>query len=207
MKRDDNGSDFDDEVNFAKPPEKSIQEIVKADNDDPSLVKYKQELLGSAAAASAPIILRQDNPERVIVTNISLISDGQVKRSMDLPGPADFVLAIKEGCSYNIRIQYYVQREIVSGLRYQHKIKRLGVSVEKETYMFGSFAPRHEIYEYTSPPEEAPSGLLHRGKYSVTSLVRDDDDHVYLKWNWVLEITKECVAGPVKNYMCHRSNN
>ncbi|KAE9554298.1 hypothetical protein FO519_002469 [Halicephalobus sp. NKZ332] len=192
MKREENGSeDSEEETTFAKPPEKSIQEIVNADTDDPSLNKYKQELLGSAAASPGPIIIRPENPERVVVTKIILIAEGEVKRSMNLPGPLDFVLSIKEGCSYNIRIQYYVQREIVSGLRYTHKVKRLGMPVDKENYMFGSFAPRLEVYEYTSPPEEAPSGMLHRGKYNVSSVVRDDDGHVYLKWNWVLEITKE----------------
>lgn len=39
----------------------------------------------------------------------------------------DFVLSIKQGCIYSVRIQYWVQREIVSGLRYTHKVKRLGV--------------------------------------------------------------------------------
>jgi len=192
MKREENGSeDSEEETTFAKPPEKSIQEIVSADADDPSLNKYKQELLGSAAASSGAIIVRPDNPERVIVTNISLISEGEVKRSMNLPGPLDFVLSIKEGCSYNIRIQYYVQREIVSGLKYSHKVKRLGVPVDKEDYMFGSFPPRQEVYEYISPAEEAPSGMLQRGKYNVSSVVRDDDGHIYLKWNWVLEIAKD----------------
>lgn len=205
---DDNSDDFDEETTFNKPPEKTIQEIVGADADDPSLNKYdsqtliiinqsnfvfryKQELLGSAVGNAGPIVIREDNPERVIVTNISLLSDGVVKRSMDLPSSNEFTLALKEGCSYNIRIQYYVQREIVSGLRYSHKVKRLGVPVGKETYMFGSFAPKREIYEYTSPVEEAPSGMLQRGKYNVTSIVKDDDNHVYAKWSWILEITKE----------------
>uniref|UniRef100_A0AC35FL81 Rho GDP-dissociation inhibitor 1 n=1 Tax=Panagrolaimus sp. PS1159 TaxID=55785 RepID=A0AC35FL81_9BILA len=186
---DDNSDDFNTETSGFRPAEKTIQEIVSADADDQSLIKYKQELLGSAAAGG--VVIRPDNPEKVIVTNISLISDGEVKRSMDLPGPDDFVLSIKEGCVYHIRIQYYVQREIVIGLRYSHKVKRMAVPVDKETYMFGSFAPREEVYEYTSPAEEAPSGFIQRGKYSVSSAILDDDGHAYLKWNWVLEITKD----------------
>lgn len=57
--------------------------------------------------------------------------------------------------------------------------------------MFGSFAPREEVYSYTSPPEEAPSNFLHRGKYNVSSAIVDDDGHIYLKWNWILEIAKD----------------
>jgi Rho GDP-dissociation inhibitor len=188
---DNNSDDFETETSAFRPPEKSIQEIISADADDQSLIKYKQELLGNAAAGAVPITIRPENPERVIVTNITLMSDGVEKRTMDLPGPDDFVLSIKEGCTYNIRIQYYVQREIVSGLRYSHKVKRMGLPVDRETYMFGSFAPRTEIYEYTSPSEEAPSGFIHRGKYAVSSAILDDDGHVYLKWNWVLEVAKD----------------
>ena len=40
MKREENGSeDSEEETTFAKPPEKSIHEIVSADVDDPSLNK------------------------------------------------------------------------------------------------------------------------------------------------------------------------
>lgn len=36
-------------LNYQPPAEKSINEILKADEDDDSLVRYKQKLLGCAA--------------------------------------------------------------------------------------------------------------------------------------------------------------
>uniref|UniRef100_A0A7E4ZSC0 Rho GDP-dissociation inhibitor 1 n=1 Tax=Panagrellus redivivus TaxID=6233 RepID=A0A7E4ZSC0_PANRE len=190
--RDSISEEFDKlDTNFVRPPEKSIKDIVNADTEDASLQKYKKELLGLAATSEDQVILFPENPEHVIVKNISLISEGAVKCTMDLPAPNDFTLTVKEGCNYNIRITYFVQREIVSGLRYTHRIKRLGVPLDREVYMFGSFAPRKEAYEYTSPAEEAPTGMLHRGKYNITSSIVDDDKHTYLKWHWVLEIAKD----------------
>lgn len=42
--------DFDNEneANYRPPPEKTIEEILKADEDDESLRKYKEALLGQA---------------------------------------------------------------------------------------------------------------------------------------------------------------
>lgn len=37
------------------------------------------------------------------------------------------VFVIKEGVTYKIRIDFYVQREIVHGLKYVQKTSRLGV--------------------------------------------------------------------------------
>jgi len=38
------------------------------------------------------------------------------------------VFAIKEGVTYRIRIDFFVQREIVHGLKYVQKTSRMGVT-------------------------------------------------------------------------------
>jgi hypothetical protein len=57
--------------------------------------------------------------------------------------------------------------------------------------MVGSYAPKLEIQSFITPPEEAPSGMLYRGDYSVSSLFTDDDKNVHLKWEWKFEISKD----------------
>lgn len=59
------------------------------------------------------------------------------------------------------------------------------------THMVGSYAPKAEIQSYTTPPEEAPSGLMTRGGYTVHSLFTDDDKNEHLKWEWTFEIKKD----------------
>ena len=49
------------------------------------------------------------------------------------------------------------------------------------THMVGSYAPKRELQSYTTPLEDAPSGMLYRGHYTVTSLFTDDDGHEHLK--------------------------
>jgi Rho GDP-dissociation inhibitor len=57
--------------------------------------------------------------------------------------------------------------------------------------MLGSYGPSAEAYEKKFLPEEAPSGLLARGKYHVKSKFIDDDQTVHLEWTWNLEIKKK----------------
>jgi len=63
--------------------------------------------------------------------------------------------------------------------------------VENETYMVGSYGPKLEMHEYTTPYDEMPTGMLARGKYKVISLFTDDDGHEHLKWEWGFELKKD----------------
>lgn len=99
--------------------------------------------------------------------------------------------AIKEGIQYRIRVDFYVQREIVHGLKYVQKTYRLGVNVDKMTQMVGSYPPKEELHSFLTNFEEAPSGMLARGEYTVSSLFTDDDKSEHLKWDWTLKVEKD----------------
>ena len=88
---------------------------------------------------------------------------------------------LKEGVRFKIRIEFIVQREIVTGLKYVQTTSRLGVPVDKMKYMVGSYAPKSETQSYTTPYDDAPSGMVGRGSYHVTSFFTDDDQHNHLK--------------------------
>ncbi|VDO25943.1 unnamed protein product [Onchocerca flexuosa] len=125
---------------------------------------------------------------------------------------ASFV--IKEGAAYRIRFDFHVQREICTGLKYIQKVTRHSItgggfpvlkkhywtvayffllifSVDKETFMMGSYAPKMEMQSFITPLDEAPSGILHRGTYKIKSQICDDDGHDWLSWTWSLEIAKD----------------
>ena len=59
------------------------------------------------------------------------------------------------------------------------------------TQMVGSYAPKLELQSFITPVEDAPSGMLYRGQYTVHSLFTDDDGHEHLKWEWSFEIKKD----------------
>lgn len=101
------------------------------------------------------------------------------------------VITIKDGIQYRLRINFFVQRDIVTGLKFVQKISRHGVKVVKASNMVGSYAPKADIQSYTTPIEEMPSGMLSRGTYTVKSLFTDDDNNEHLKWEWSFELRKE----------------
>nr|CAG4641243.1 EOG090X0EJY [Eulimnadia texana] len=188
--------DKEEEVsaNYVPPPQKTIEEILAADQEDESLRRYKEALLGSAAAAEK-VVVDPNDLRKVLVRKLVLLSEGQPERELDLTGDLSKLksqtFTIKEGVQYKIRIDFHVQHEIVHGLKYVQKTYRKGIQVDKMTHMVGSYAPKKELQSYTTPVEDAPSGLLYRGNYSVTSLFTDDDGNEHLKWEWTFEIKKD----------------
>ncbi|XP_040296435.1 rho GDP-dissociation inhibitor 2-like isoform X1 [Bufo bufo] len=184
--------DVDDEtdLNYKAPEKKSLQEIQELDKDDESLIKYKQALLGNLPAAvdhSAP---------NVQVTQMALICDeAPAPITMDLTGNVaalkESTFVLKEGVCYKVKITFKVNKDIVSGLKYIQHTFRKGIRVDKETHMVGSYGPRAETYEFQTPLEEAPKGMMVRGSYHVKSLFTDDDKTEHLAWEWNLNIKKE----------------
>ncbi|KAJ3645537.1 hypothetical protein Zmor_023184 [Zophobas morio] len=185
--------DHEHDSNYRPPPEKTIEEILQADQDDESLRKYKETLLGQAQ--TGPVVVEPDNPRKVIVKKLVLVVTDRPELALDLTGDLSKLkkqtFIIKEGVSYRIRIEFFVQREIVHGLKYLQKTSKVGIPVDKMTHMVGSYAPKTEIQSYTTPPEDAPTGLLARGSYTVHSLFTDDDKNEHLKWEWCFEIKKD----------------
>nr|XP_033819938.1 rho GDP-dissociation inhibitor 3 isoform X2 [Geotrypetes seraphini] len=182
----------DDEVDvsYKAPEKKSLQEIQELDKDDESLKKYKEALLGSVPVVVDP------NAKNVEVTRLTLVcKEAPGPITMDLGGDLtalkkqNFVL--KEGVDYCVKIHFKVSKEIVSGLKYLHGTYRKAIKVDQAIYMVGSYGPRAEEYEFLTPVEEAPKGLMVRGNYHIRSKFTDDDKTDHLSWEWNLIIKKD----------------
>ncbi|XP_069808492.1 rho GDP-dissociation inhibitor 1 [Dendropsophus ebraccatus] len=177
-------------VNYKPPAQKTIEEIQALDQDDESLRKYKEALLGPVPATVDPCA------PNVVVTKLTLVcADAPGPLELDLTGDLEKFkkqsFTLKEGVEYRIKISFKVNKEIVSGLKYQQQTHRKGVRLDKTTYMVGSYGPRVEEYEFLTPVEEAPRGLLARACYNMKSLFTDDDKTNHLSWEWNLNISKE----------------
>jgi len=177
--------------NYKAPARKSMGEIANLDSNDESLVKYKQALLGDMKDIAFDI----NDPRRVIVTHIEIHSpelenptvlavQGNLEELKKTP------IKIKEKSLYHIEVRYHVQHEIVAGLKYEQVVSRKGIRVDKDKVMIGSYGPRKEHYTYKSEEEEAPSGMLARGQYSVKSAFVDDDKVTHMDFEWKFEIGK-----------------
>jgi len=179
----------DETPNYKAPAEKSVSDIMSIDAEDESLVKYKQTLLAGIDTAPPP-----DDPRRVVVEKMFFVVEDRKDVEFDLVNLEKVkgtTMAVKEGISYRIKIQFKVQHEIVSGLRFHQAITRKGVAIDKQSYMVGSYGPKAESYFYLCPEDEVPKGMIARGKYKVKSKFVDDDKHVHLAWEWNFDIKKE----------------
>ncbi|KAG8436103.1 hypothetical protein GDO86_007275 [Hymenochirus boettgeri] len=182
--------ELDGKLNYKPPPQKSLKEIQDLDKDDESLEKYKKSLLGDGPVVEDPTI------PNVKVTRLTLVCNaapGPI--TMDLTGDLKNLrketFVLKEGVEYRAKIHFKVNKEIVSGLKYVQQTYRAGIKVAKATFMVGSYGPRSEEYEFLTPVEEAPTGMLTRGCYNNKSFFTDDDNHNHLTWEWNLSIRKE----------------
>ncbi|XP_077195345.1 rho GDP-dissociation inhibitor 2 [Paroedura picta] len=186
----DDDDELDSKLNYKPPPQKTLQELQELDKDDESLAKYKKSLLGDTPVVADPTV------PNVVVTRLTLVCDsapGPI--TMDLTGDLEALkkktFVLKECAEYRIKIHFKVNKEIVSGLKYVQHTFRTGVKVDKATFMVGSYGPRLEEYEFMTPLEEAPKGMVARGNYRNKSFFTDDDKHDHLTWEWNLAIKKE----------------
>lgn len=93
-----------------------------------------------------------------------------------------------------MKATFVVQHEVLSGLKYVQQVKRKGIPVGKDQEMIGSFPPNttdKPVHEKAFAPEEAPSGMLVRGRYDAVSKFLDDDKVAHLTFQWSFEIVKD----------------
>uniref|UniRef100_A0A1I8JLT0 Conserved plasma membrane protein n=1 Tax=Macrostomum lignano TaxID=282301 RepID=A0A1I8JLT0_9PLAT len=86
---------------------------------------------------------------------------------------------------------------IVAGLRYINCSYKMGIRVAKDDLMVGSYPPKAEPHVYSSPAQEAPSGMMARGTYTIKSRFTDDDRNDFLSWEWAIKIKDSLACVPV----------
>jgi len=187
--------DAEENPNYVPPAPKSLDDIIQADADDESLRKYKEALLGAGVGGAGQIIIDEKNPSKVIIEKISLLVEGRDEVSIDLTKTPEEIkkesFTLKEGVMYQTKFYFYVQREIVHGLRYHQKVYKSAIKVDSMNCMMGSYPPKKELHTFTTQKEEAPSGMLKRGSFKIESKFIDDDKNEYVSWKWNLEIKKD----------------
>jgi Rho GDP-dissociation inhibitor len=187
----------DDSSSYQVAAKVDMRTIQEMDAEDESLVKYKQALLGSLADVSPA-----DDPRRVVIKEMRVMfearPEGDIVYTLDNAAAIESMkstpFTLKEGCAYKIRVTFKVQHEIVSGLKYINTVYRKGIRVVKEEEMLGSFAPQAATHDVTFPRhgwDEAPSGMLSRGKYTAVSKFIDDDKQNHLEYEYCFAIKKD----------------
>jgi Rho GDP-dissociation inhibitor len=145
--------DSDDEninVHGYKAPQKmDIGSIVAKDEDDESLTRYKKLLLGDISDGKKiqNRLIDEHDTRIVLPIRITLIFENHEPNVIfELKGSLDHIrdlhskrtVTIKEAEQYRTQLEYYVQRDIVTGLKLVNKVlKARTITVDKSKYMIG----------------------------------------------------------------------
>ena len=187
------GSEYKESANAKK----SLSDILKADNEDESLRKYKESLLGTAASGGAAG--DASDPRRFYVTELRIMFDPSESKEdivfeLDTPEKLQQLkktgIVLKEGAKYKYKISFRVQHDIVPGIKFVNKVKKMMFS-EKEELVIGSHAPAADPHIFEFPRfhySEAPSGMMYRGTYTVVNTFIDSDGTEHQKLDYELKI-------------------
>uniref|UniRef100_A0A7S3JZ16 Rho GDP-dissociation inhibitor n=1 Tax=Aureoumbra lagunensis TaxID=44058 RepID=A0A7S3JZ16_9STRA len=173
-----------------------VSALLKTDADDESLRKYKEQLLGAAAQGD---LGDKNDPRKLIVTEFRVMFNNSTPDIVfSLDSMAGMMLlkengmSIKEGIEYKFRISFRVQHEILNGLKFCNKIKKMGVT-NSDDLMIGSYAPQSAPHVFEFPRHgwmDAPKGMMYRGNYTSQDKFVDSDGVTHLEYSYPLKITK-----------------
>lgn len=176
---------------------KTINELLSTDGkegEDEALQRYKQQLLGAAAAGGGTVA---GDSRSVVLMQMAILIEG---RDAPIVFDADTLMTgttsivLKEGCKYKTQLDFKVQNELISGLKYKNEVKRMSMSVLKTNEMLGSYGPDAEKVNTIVFPrrdwEQAPGGMVARGTYKCKTELVDDDGTTHLSFDYKLEIKK-----------------
>eukprot|EP00996_Jenningsia_fusiforme_P002865 NODE_3679_length_936_cov_23.866967_g3380_i0.p1 GENE.NODE_3679_length_936_cov_23.866967_g3380_i0~~NODE_3679_length_936_cov_23.866967_g3380_i0.p1 ORF type:complete len:235 (-),score=57.39 NODE_3679_length_936_cov_23.866967_g3380_i0:162-866(-) len=185
----------DDGMETREPNSKSktsVEEIMNMDSEDESLRKYKEALLGAAAAAAS--CDPSDDPRMFVIESFLIEVDGKYPLSFSLSTPEalealkkkPFIL--KEGITLRYRIRFRVQHGILIGIRWKHIVSKAGMKVWLQDESIGSFGPGS--HEWVSSPVDVPSGKIFKS-FQGQQRFTDDDNTTLLKFNYCFELRKQ----------------
>lgn len=181
-------------VGYKVGEKKTVDEYATLDADDEALNKWKESLGLTGGSIGDP-----NDKRKVVILEMTLHVDGQppVVVDMEAAGALEKLksepFVIKEKSKYHLSVKFRVQHEIVTGLKYLQSVKRAGIRLDKTQEVCGSYSPNtpdKPFYEKVFAEDEAPSGMLARGKYEATSKFVDDDNVTHLVFAWYSEIKK-----------------
>merc|ERR1719149_619779 len=110
-----------------------MNDLMDKDKDDESLQKYKAALLESKSQAIEP-----DNPLKCIVKSLDMTdTQGKAIKQLNPKDPTECKkpYQVKEKQVVTPKLSFYVQHDVVLGLKLVTAIYRKGIRVRKETTM------------------------------------------------------------------------
>ncbi len=141
-----------------------LKEQLEKDNEDESLRRWKEQLLGSAASPETiGDEFHSDHPE-VKVSRLGIRAKGREELELPLPLtttttniPWGHAFSLKEASRYQLKFIFTVRNNIVSGLTCINTVWKAGIMVQEMRSMLGTFALQQEPSVHILAEQLTPS--------------------------------------------------
>ncbi|KAJ7524790.1 hypothetical protein O6H91_17G022100 [Diphasiastrum complanatum] len=181
-----------DEDKLKLGPLVPLLDELEHDQDDESLKRWKEQLLGSLYL-DPPGVAETVEP-KVTLAEIKIVCEGRADIVIPkpfTPNSRGHMFSLKEGSCYSLKFAFLVRHNIVPGLTYINTVWKNGLKVDRSKVMIGTFSPQLEPYTHTTEGETTPSGILARGAYTAKTKFFDDDKRCHFELEYSFEIRRD----------------
>jgi hypothetical protein len=174
---------------------KTVQDFLDRPDEDESVRKWKESLLGDAANADPTLSAPPDDPRRVIPKEFKVVVHGGPTYTYNLEDQAQLNdlkkkgYSLKEGQTFHYQITLLVHHEIVLGLRLKTISKKL-ISKQEAVFDIGSYPPTIAPIVKELEECDVPVGSVTRGDYKCTNTLEDDMGRTHIKFDSKFTISK-----------------
>ena len=177
----------------AEEGKSSVQEFLQREDEDESVRKWKESLLGDAAqdnaAASPP-----DDKRLVIPQEFKVVIEDGPTYTYNLQSEEGLAQLqkgydLKEGCTFHYELTFLVHHDIVLGIKLHTKSKKAIKSTEA-IFDIGSYPPTVAPIVKVMEDCECPAGAMIRGGYKAQCSVEDDMGRTHFKFEMKFNIVK-----------------
>lgn len=174
---------------------KTVQDFMNREDEDESVRKWKESLLGDSAKGDQAEANPADDPRRVIPLELQVVTEGGPLYKYDLTNQAQLDdlkkkgYGLKEGGSFHYVVTFKVHHEIILGIKLK-TISKKTIAKQEAEFDLGSYPPTVAPIVKECEECEVPEGMMARGEYKVTNIIADEMGREYLKFDAKMKIGK-----------------
>ncbi|OHT01210.1 Rho GDP-dissociation inhibitor [Tritrichomonas foetus] len=180
---------------MAQPKPATVDDFLKREDEDESVRKWKESLLGDAANADPALTHPKDDPRFVIPKEFKVVVQGGQTHTYNLEDKNSLNdlkkngYKLTEGQTFHYEVTFLVHHDLVLGLKLKTKSKKM-MAKQEASFDIGSYPPTIAPITKSLEECEVPTGMMTRGEYKTVNTIEDDMGRTHLKFESKFQIVK-----------------
>ena len=180
---------------FRSKQANSVQDFLQRQDEDESVRKWKESLLGDAASGDLSLASPADDPRHVIAKEFKVVVHDGPTYTYNLEDKDQLTdlkkngYELKEGQTFHYEVTILVHHDIVLGITFETKSKKM-LAKQEASFEIGSYPPTVAPISKVLDECEVPSGKLARGEYKTINVIKDERDNKYFTFESKFRIVK-----------------